>query len=113
MQKCRRRHYPPCPRTVEEFVDRLSGPASARNLEYGHGRLSIRLVTDDGGAQHVLFWDENFVHQEMATVSRLLIDATFRTRPRVDGVYQLMTIMGIKLNHVSKFAHVLIDYYYY
>ncbi|XP_043276879.1 uncharacterized protein [Venturia canescens] len=107
MQKCRRRHYPPCPRTIEEFVGRLSDPASARYLEYTNGRLSVRLITDESGAQHALFFDENFVRQEMSDVTRLLIDGTFCSRPQVAGVYQLLTVMGIKLNHGFPFVWVV------
>lgn len=100
MHKSRLQNYPPSPHTIGEFVDRLNDPTYRRNLEYGSGRLSVRLVTDDGGAQHALIFDENFVREEMQDVSKLLIDATFSSRPRIDGVYQLMTIMGIKLDHV-------------
>lgn len=104
MQKCRKHHYPPSPRTIEQFVGRLSDPAYTRNLEYGTGRFSVQLITDESGAQHAVFYDENFIRQEMTDVSRLLIDATFRSRPRIEGVYQLLTIMGIKLNHVRIFS---------
>lgn len=81
-------------------MGRLLDPAHARNLESTNGRLSVHLITDESGAQHALFWDAVFVSEEMGDVSRLLIDATFRSRPRIEGVYQLLTIMGIKLNHV-------------
>ncbi|XP_043282398.1 uncharacterized protein [Venturia canescens] len=107
MKVCRKKHYPPSPHTVREFVDRLVDPVFARNLEYDNGRLSVRLIIDNSGAQHALFFDKNFVRQEMAEVSRLLIDGTFCSRPRIDGVYQLLTIMGIKLNHGFPFIWVI------
>ncbi|XP_043286702.1 uncharacterized protein [Venturia canescens] len=107
MQQCRKKNYPPNPRTIQEFVDRLTDPQFARILEYINGRLTVRSVTDDSGAQHAILYDEDFVRREMSEVTKLLIDATFCTRPRIEGVYQLMTIMGIKLNHGFPFIWVL------
>lgn len=103
LKKCRRRRYPPCPANISEFVDKLSSAENARNLEYSTGRLSVNLIVDENGSQHALFFDENFVRDEMHDVTRLLVDATFRARPRIEGATQLLTVMGIKLNHVSIF----------
>lgn len=108
MQQCRRQHYPPNPRTIDEFVTRLSDTAYERNLEYCNGRLSVTLIIDSSGARHALLFDENFVRQQMGDVTKILIDGTFRSRPRIEGVYQLVTIMGIKLNHVSIFSYFLL-----
>ena len=103
MKRCRIKRYPPRPRTLQELVDRLANPAYARNLEHDTGRLSVQLVTDTENAQHVLFYDDNFIRQEMGDVSKLLIDATFASRPQIEGVYQLLTVMGIKFSHVRNF----------
>ena len=105
MKRRRRERFPPSPRNLQEFVDQVSDPARARILEYESGRLSIQLITDNDGAQHVLFHDQNFVNTEMADVSKLLIDATFATRPRLEGVYQLLTVMSIKFSHVRHFIY--------
>lgn len=101
MKECRRRRYPQCPHTLAEFAQQLLCQEHARNLEYNAGRLSVMLITDINDSQHVVFYDENFIREEMSEVARLFIDATFRSRPRIEGVYQLLTIMGVKLNHVS------------
>ena len=105
MKECRRKHYPACPRNIQEFVDRLADPAQARILEYDTGRLTVKMITDADNAQHAIFVDENFVREEMAEVSKLFIDATYQSTPRIAGAYQLLSIMGIKLNHVRKFIH--------
>ena len=105
MKRRRRERFPPSPRNLQEFVDQVSDPARARILEYESGRLSIQLIMDNDGAQHVLFHDQNFVNTAMADVSKLLIDATFATRPRLEGVYQLLTVMGIKFSHVRHFIY--------
>ena len=101
MKRRRRERFPPSPRNLQEFVDQVSDSARARILEYESGRLSIQLITDNDGAQHA----QNFVNTEMADVSKLLIDATFATRPRLEGVYQLLTVMGIKFSHVRHFIY--------
>ena len=96
---------------MHQFVTRLEDPPQARNLEYDTGRLSVKMVTDADSAQYALFHDQNFVREEMSEVSKLLIDATFRARPQLTGAYQLLLMMGIKLNHVMIFFISKFDYY--
>lgn len=100
MKRWRKRNFPPTPHTLEEFFRRATDPAYAKNLQYGSGSLSVKLVTDDHGHNHVLLYDADFVFREMLTVTRLFIDGTFRSAPDLQGVYQLVTLMAIKFNHV-------------
>lgn len=100
MKECRRKRYRQRPHTIEEFAQQLTEPEFGRNLEYDTGRFSVIPITDNNNGQHVVFYDAQFVHEEMSEVTRLFVDATFRARPRLEGAYQLLTVMGIKLNHV-------------
>lgn len=100
MKECRRKRFPRHPHTIEEFVQRLTDLEFGRSLEYDTGRFSVILITDSNNGRHVILYDAHFVHEEMSEVTRLFVDATFRSRPRLEGAYQLLTIMGIKLNHV-------------
>ncbi|XP_043287572.1 uncharacterized protein [Venturia canescens] len=99
MKKCRRRRYPQQPHTIEVFVQQLTAPEYTRNLEYETGHLTVVLITDENNGKHVIFYDAKFVQEEMTEVTRLFIDATFKSRPRLQGVYQVLTILGVKLNH--------------
>lgn len=100
LKRCRKRVFPPRPANLEEFVERATNPVNARNLEYGSGRLSVQLVTDEQNYSHVVVYDAQFVRDEMSRVDRLFIDGTFSTAPAIPGVYQLVTIIGIKFGHV-------------
>jgi hypothetical protein len=112
MKRCRKNSYPPHPQNIREFVEQLMDPQYQRNLEYQvgrgdnteHGRISVTLVTDARGNNHALIRDEVFVREEMRDVDRLFIDGTFRSTPNINDAAQLVTIMGIKLNHVSNFT---------
>lgn len=103
MKRWRRASYPPAPANIQEFVRSVSQPDFQRNLEYNTGRLHVTLITDGDGHNHALLYDPEFVQAEMQNVDKLFLDGTFRTRPRLADAYQLFTVIGIKLNHVSNF----------
>jgi hypothetical protein len=99
--RCRRISYPPRPSNILAFSEQLSDPRNERLLEYTSGRFTTRLLRDTDGNNHIAIHDAEFVRTEiMQDVTKIFIDATFRSTPNLEDAYQLMTIMGIKFNHV-------------
>lgn len=101
MMKCRRVIYPARPLDLPAFNEQLDDPQDPRILEYAQGRFSTHLVVDEEGHNHLIIYDEDFVRTEIAPrVTKLFVDATFKSTPNLNDAYQLLTMMGIIFNHV-------------
>lgn len=104
LKRLRRWEFPACPNSLLEMADGLENPDNARLLQHaGRQLLNTRRIIDAQGNLHILIFSPEFVANEFNAVSKLFIDGTFKTTPRVQGVYQLLTILGIRYNHVSQY----------
>ena len=83
------------------MATQLAQPESSRLLEYDVGRLVSRRIVDSLGKVHILLYDPEFVGSQFCTVSKIFIDGTFKTTPRLRDVYQLVTVLGVTYDHVS------------
>ncbi|XP_043288577.1 uncharacterized protein [Venturia canescens] len=98
--------YPPSPRTLQSMAEQCQQPECRRLLEYDLGTINTTTITDDEGNVHFLMHDPQFT-SEFVDVTHTFIDGTFQTTPRVRGVYQLVTILGVKYDHAIPIAHIL------
>ena len=101
--------YPPAPANMGQFADQLL--ANVRLGQYEDGFLRSERTRDLNEDIHILFYDENFIRGHMSEITNLFIDATFDIIPRVQGTYQLLSIMGVTYGHVSiqKPIYIIID----
>lgn len=81
------------------MADQLEQPESEKLLQYHVGKLTTRKIVDTENNVHLLMYDAQFA-EEFANVTHVFIDGTFQTTPRVRGVYPLVTVLGIKYDHV-------------
>lgn len=77
------------------------GNACLRN--YNNNEMFVHEIVDGDGCQHVIMYDHNFAADVMTNASRIFIDGTFQTTPRIAGATQLVTIMAVTHSHVSIF----------
>lgn len=69
--------------------------------------IKSRLIESSSKAYHVLFFDEELLIN--FTIHDVFIDGTFKSRPNIRGVSQLLTIMG-KIN--GEVRYFLISFLY-
>lgn len=101
MRRWRRRSFPPNPRNLEDFGLVLFNIHDGGILDYNTGRLRTVTIVDDNRDTHVIFYDLDFMRAEFANVTSILVDATFDSVPQMQNAMQLLTVMGIRYNHVS------------
>lgn len=92
-----RRYY----RDIEEFgkyLDENPGEVTTPK-DSTEKAIKHRLLQSSSGSNHILFWDDRLL--EEFTTEELFIDGTFKSRPNIKGVAQLLTILGRKNNVVS------------
>lgn len=70
-----------------------------------HGQLQGKLIKSSSRTYHYLMYDKELM-EEFSEGNEVKLDGTFDTRPRVQGVGQLLTIMSKKFNVVSDFHHI-------
>ena len=101
MKVWRRAIYPRQPETLAEFALQLADPANELILQYHSGQLKSTLLRDANNDIHLFLWDQQFLSYVEMNISHFFIDGTFQTTPNMNGVYQLVTLMGIFHGHVS------------
>lgn len=102
MLRWRKRLYPTLPRDFNDFGETLVRIHDDDMLDYYRGRLRCNVIEDSTGYKHIVFCDLNHIRNRFSNVTTLLIDATFSTRPNIPGCSQVLTVMAVKYNHVSK-----------
>ena len=93
--------FPPIPDNIVQMGERLAQVHEGNLMEYNNGRMRFTVINDSNGYDHILFSDLDFVRSEFHQVQTAIFDATFNTTPLMENAYHILTIMGIRLNHVS------------
>lgn len=101
MKNWRRQIFPRDPKTLQEFHAQLSNPRNENLLKYNSTKMSIKMVQDSGGEQHLNIYDDSLVKEIFKDAQKVFVDGTFQCTPSVIGVYQLVTFMAICYGHVS------------
>lgn len=101
MANWRRGIWPASPKSLAEFHRVLTAPGNEKLTSYNDATMTLDSVVDSDGEQHVIFYDPVFVRKVMTTATKIFVDATFQTTPRMAGISQLLTIMVVSHNHAS------------
>lgn len=64
--------------------------------------MSVDSDIDRDGEQHIIFYDPAFIREIMPNVTKIFIDASFQTTPRITRVSQLLTLKVVSHGHVSQ-----------
>lgn len=104
MKYWRRKAFPANPNTLGQFLAQLREPCNNHLRSYNSSEMLIADVKDQDDNLHMIFWDQQFVGEVMRGATKIFIDGTFQTTPRVVDAYQLVTIMAVRYNHVSKIS---------
>lgn len=86
-----------------EFLEQHPEDLNYKNPEKPDSKpeaIKSRLIQSSSKAYHVLFFDEDLLKN--FTIHDIFIDGTFKSRPNIRGVTQLLTIMG-KINGEVRF----------
>lgn len=100
MANWRRGIWPANPKNLADFHRVLSTPGNEKLTSYNDAAMTVDKVMDSQREEHVIFYDSVFVRQVMPTATKIFIDATFQSTPRMAGVSQLLTVMVVAHNHV-------------
>ncbi|KAJ8684843.1 hypothetical protein QAD02_020636 [Eretmocerus hayati] len=97
MKRHRLKSFPPCARDYQEFLTQVEEEKHSAILKsLKTGRKITSLVIDDGDDKHVIYYDEDFLKDDMQRTTHLFIDGTFQCRPNIKGSAQVLNIMGLK-----------------
>ena len=110
MKRWRSGKFSITPRSLVQFANQLTDPNNKNLLIHNNVEMSCRIINSSNSETHMMLYDEKFIRKEFGNVEQILIDGTFKTTPRLRGVYQFLTVIGITQNHVS---HLLSFFYYY
>lgn len=101
MANWRRGVWPASPKNLDEFHRVLTAPGNEKLTTYNDASMTLEHIVDNDGEKHEVFYDPVFVRKVMPSATKIFIDATFQTTPRMAGISQLLTVMVVSHNHVS------------
>ena len=101
IQRHQKRGVPSFPKSILHFYNILSAEEWKHFLQYEGTKISAptaalqaRLVEAVDMSQSLLFFDNTLI-DKIEDTTEVHIDGTFQTRPRVPGVYQLLTFIAM------------------
>lgn len=103
MKKWRKKNFPKQPRTIKEMGEKLLEPGNEKLRSYGPGVIEPITITDSDGNDHMILIDRELINKRFKNLknAKIFIDGTFQTTPKLDDIYQLLTVMMMHHNHVS------------
>ena len=104
MKRWRSGKFPITPRTLVQFANQLTYPNNKNLLIHNNVKMSGRIINSLNSEMHMMLYDEEFIRKPFGNVEQILIDGSFKTMPRLQGVYQFLTVIGITQNHVSQLS---------
>lgn len=88
-----RSQHPPTPRNLMQYAENLEIPQWQNLIRYDNGQLNVHTIAVADGSFITVISDINFLR--LINPVTLLIDATFKIRPRKLKIYQVFSIIGV------------------
>lgn len=91
-------------KTIKDYVDFFSSPEGQSFVHYDEKHpereLSFKEVSDRDGGVHLILWDQKLL-KELRSATEFESDSTFKSKPCMVGVSQLLTVVARVFDRVS------------